>query len=94
VRPPVERHPIPEVFNPPGEPIHGIGPKPNIDSAGELKSTEIFASPMPSWKAKKLGETYSTLGKQKCKIPGAQQNATLMQAPDGLLAFPLRQVTE
>jgi predicted ATPase len=29
------------------------------DTVGELKSAEIFASHMPSWKAKKLGEAYS-----------------------------------
>jgi len=28
-------------------------------TVGELKIAEIFASHMPSWKAKKLGEVYS-----------------------------------
>jgi hypothetical protein len=35
--------------------LHGA----SVDSAGELKSAEIFASHMPSWKAKKFGETSS-----------------------------------
>jgi hypothetical protein len=29
------------------------------DTVGELKSAENFASHMPCWKAKKLGEAYS-----------------------------------
>src|SRR5712691_11512799 len=33
--------------------------KKRTDTVGELKSAEIFASHMPSWKAKKLGEAYS-----------------------------------
>jgi hypothetical protein len=34
-------------------------PRIGTDTVGELKSAEIFASHMPSWKAKKLGEAYS-----------------------------------
>jgi hypothetical protein len=34
-------------------------PYTNIDSAGELKSADIFASHVPSWKSETMGATDS-----------------------------------